>query len=83
VVFRTLRGIFTRKELWEGNRENLTSLIGKDSMPNWVKKMYSKRKEELSALIEQPEYDHIQFIRRSTPQETNKWLKGLTKFSLS
>jgi hypothetical protein len=82
VVFRTLRGIFTGKELWNGNRENLSSLIGKDSMPNWVKKMYSRIKIEYSVIFEQPEHDHIHFIRHRTPQETEEWLKVLTKPSL-
>jgi adenylate kinase family enzyme len=82
VVFRTLRGIFTGKELWNGNRENLSSLIGKDSMPNWVKKMYSRIKIEYSAIFEQPEHDHIHFIRHRTSQETEEWLEVLTKPSL-
>ena len=79
VVFRTLRGIFTGEELWNGNREKLTSLIGKDSMPNWVKKTYPELKREYPKLFSQPEYSHIKFIRHRTPKETEAWLENLTE----
>jgi hypothetical protein len=79
VVFRTLRGIFTGEELWNGNREKLISLIGKDSLPNWVKKTYSELKREYPKLFSQPEYSHIKFIRHRTPKETEACLENLTE----
>ena len=81
VVIRTIRRILTKEELWNGNRERLSSLIGGDSMPYWVIKTYSKQKREFPKLFSQPEYSHKKFISHGTPKETDAWLESLTEHS--
>ncbi len=81
VIVRTIRRILTKEELWNGNRERASSLIGRDSMPYWVIKTYEKRKREFPKLFSQPEYGHIKFICHGTPRETDAWLENLTENS--
>lgn len=79
ILVRTIRRLLTKEELWNGNRERLSSLIGGDSMPYWVIKTYPKQKREYPKIFSQPEYSHIKFIRHRKPKETEAWLENLTE----
>ena len=75
---RTFRRAFTQEQLWNGNRENLRSvLFGKESLFLWAIQTYSRRRAEYSALFKQPEYAHLRLIRTASAAETDTWLKQL------
>ncbi len=77
VVKRTIRRVWTGEELWNGNREKLSALFGKYSMPIWVIKTYWRRKRDYPEIITKPEYAHLQLIHLKTVDETEMWLDGL------
>jgi len=78
VVRRTVRRILTREELWNGNREGLSALVGPDSMPLWVLKTHRIRRREYPELFASPEYGHLKVIRHGSNDETERWLAGLS-----
>ena len=78
VLWRTISRIFTGEELWSGNRENLGSLIGPDSMPLWVLKTYWRRKKEIPELLRRAEYSHLAVIRLRSSREIREWLGSLS-----
>ena len=77
LLWRTFRRVILREELWSGNRESLTMAFSKDSILLWAITSYPKRKKSYPELMEDPEYSHIEFLRHSTPRETEEWLKSL------
>jgi adenylate kinase family enzyme len=77
LLWRTFRRVILREELWSGNRESLTFALSKDSILLWVFTRHPKRRREYPKLMVDPEHAHIQFIRHSTPRETEEWLESL------
>ena len=75
---RTVRRILTREELWNGNREGLSALVGPDSMPLWVLKTYRRRRRQYPELFASPEYSHLTVLRHGSTGETGRWLAGLS-----
>lgn len=75
---RTVRRVVTREELWNGNREGLSALVGLDSMPYWVLKTYRRRRREYPELFACPEYSHLAVHRHGSTGETERWLAGLS-----
>ena len=74
---RTVTRIFSREELWNGNRENLRNLFSRHSIILWLFQSYGRHKREIPALFQQPEYAHLHIVRLHSPQETARWLAGL------
>lgn len=77
-VRRTLMRLVTREELWNGNVEGLSALIGPDSMPWWVLKTYWRRKKEYPRLFSKREYAHLLVIRLRSRREVRNWLTSLS-----
>jgi hypothetical protein len=75
---RTVRRILTREELWNGNREGLSALVGPDSMPLWVLKTYWRRRRQYPELFATPEYSRLTVVRHRSTGETERWLAGLS-----
>ena len=77
---RTWRRIFTREELWNGNRENIWNQLrvwSKDSLIHWFFKTYWRRKREIPMLLQWEEYKHLQALHFKSPRETEAWLADL------
>jgi|SRR5579884_2368274 adenylate kinase family enzyme len=75
---RTFTRIFTREELWSGNRERLVNtLFSKDSILLWALQTYRKNRRLYSELASQPEYAHLTFVRLRSPRATRAWLTSV------
>lgn len=80
LVQRTFRRIFTREELWSGNREHLHSqFFSRDSLFLWALGTYRRRKREYPVLFQQPEYAHLRVVPLRSPRETNAWLENIER----
>ena len=78
VVWRTFRRIFTREELWNGNRESFTKgVFTRDSIILWAITTYSERRRRYLAAQVDPAYAHLDIIRLRTPRDTKVWLSRL------
>jgi hypothetical protein len=72
---RTFRRIFTREELWNGNRESfIQGLFTRESIIVWVLKIYKEKRWRYLAAQVDPAYAHLDIKRLCTPSETRAWL---------
>lgn len=74
---RTFGRVVSRKKLWEdsNNRESLKMMLSKESIFVWLFKSYPKNRKKYLALMQNPDYQHIRFIRLTTPKQTELFLK--------
>ncbi len=78
VVWRTLRRVVTREELWSGNRESLrTALFSRDSIILWALQTYWRRRRNYPRLLAQPQHAHLTVVHLHSPREAEAWLAGL------
>jgi len=80
LLWRTIRRIFWREELWNGNRESLRKHLSLDKDKNlfiWMIRTHKQHRNEFPVLFKQPEYSHLNVLRFRTPAETEQWVNGL------
>lgn len=76
---RTFGRVISRKKLWEdsNNRESLKLMLSKESIFIWLIKSYPKNRKKYLALMQNPDYQHIRFIRLTSPQQAEKFLEQI------
>ncbi len=78
LVRRTFRRVFTREELWNGNRERfLTQLFSRESILLWALQTYRRRRREYPLLFAKPENAHLTVVHLSSPRAAERWIAGL------
>ena len=77
LLWRTLRRLILREELWNGNRESLAMMLSGDSILLWAVTSHPRYRKEYSQLMGDTEYAHVRFLRHRSPRETEEWLKSL------
>jgi adenylate kinase family enzyme len=80
VVGRTIRRTITREELWNGNRERLSSLWQADptrSIIRWSWTQHDKYRERYAAAETDPQFAHLTVVRLRSHAEADAWLAGL------
>lgn len=76
ILIRTLKRVFTKEELFGGNRESFRmSFFSKDSVILWMLQTYSRNRKSYPALLVQPEFAHLKVFRFQHPKETESFLK--------
>ncbi|WP_336042199.1 AAA family ATPase [Acinetobacter dispersus] len=76
---RTFGRVISRKKLWEdsNNRESLKLMLSKQSIFIWLIKSYPKNRNKYFDLMQNPAYQHIQFIRLTSPKQAEKFLEHI------
>ena len=77
LIWRTVRRIATREELWNRNRESLRAQMGRDSLIAWALRTYRRRRREYPMLFARPENAHLAIVHLRSPRETRQWLARL------
>ncbi|MBA7637356.1 hypothetical protein ES703_44999 [subsurface metagenome] len=77
LLWRTLRRLILREELWNGNRESLTMMLSGDSILLWAITSHPHYNREYAQLMSDPEYAHVRFLRHRSRRETEDWLRSL------
>lgn len=77
LLCRSLRRIFTREELWNGNRESVRGLFfSRDSL--FVYALTSRpRLRRAIPLAAARDYPHLELVRLTHPREADRWLEGI------
>src|SRR5580704_10022517 len=86
VVWRTLRRVAGRVELWNGNRErwrNLLTLDKEESVIAWAWQTYGSRRERYAAIVTDPAYAHLRFVRLTSPGAVRRFLRSLEGLTVS
>ena len=66
IVPRTLARVFSRRELWNGNREpwgNLFRWDPEENVMRWAWTRHGPTRERYARLIDAPEWSHLEFVR--------------------
>jgi adenylate kinase family enzyme len=79
VIWRTLRRVAFRVELWNGNRErwaNLFTWVPEDSVISWAWHRHGVYRERYAAAAVDPAYAHLRFVRLRNRREVRRFLAG-------
>jgi hypothetical protein len=78
LVWRTVRRLVRREELWNQNRERFAgAFLSRDSIILWALQTYRRRRREYPVLFGRPECAHLLVVRLRSPREARRWLDGL------
>lgn len=80
VSLRSLRRVVTREELWNGNREQLTSLVSwnpERSIIRWAWTTHARRRREHPSLLADPRWSSLASYRLRTPREVEQFLASV------
>lgn len=82
LLTRTIKRSFIKQELWAGNRESFRmSFLSKDSIILWMLQNYHRQQREYLAMMNDPQYKYIQFIRVQNPKQAQQLLQQLQTLS--
>jgi adenylate kinase family enzyme len=79
IIWRTLRRVGGRVELWNGNRErwrNIFTLDDQESVIAWAWKTHGSRRERYAAALADPAYSHLRFVRLRSPGAMRRFLRA-------
>jgi adenylate kinase family enzyme len=72
---RTWQRVFSRAELWNGNRETLRgALFSRDSLFFYVLRTYRSRKRKFTTLFREKPYSQARYLRFGSQRELDAWL---------
>lgn len=75
---RTLWRSITQQKVCNGNRESLRkAFFSRDSILLWMLQTYSRNRKNYPALLQKPEYAHINLVHLISPQTAKDWLRSL------
>lgn len=80
VVWRTLRRVALRRELWNGNRErwrNFFSMDKEESVIAWAWQTHAATRTKLEAAMADPANSHLRFVRLTSPAAVRRFLSGV------
>lgn len=78
LLVRTVRRVFTREELWSGNRERIrTAFFSRESLFVWALQTYWRRKRDYPELLRHTEYNHLTLVHLTSPSQARRWFEGL------
>jgi adenylate kinase family enzyme len=77
VIRRSAVRAVTRRELWNGNRERVTSWLDPDHPIRWSWSTFHRRRVEYEARFASAEHAHLPVVRLSNPRETRRWLRTI------
>jgi adenylate kinase family enzyme len=79
VIWRTLRRIGLRVELWNGNRErwrNFFTLDKEESVIAWAWQTHATNRARYEAAMADPVHDHLRFVRLRSPASVRQFLQS-------
>lgn len=75
---RTVRRVWSRQELWNGNYETFYgAFVAPDNLFLYAFASHRRHRREYPPLLAQPEFAHLRVIRLRRPREAERWLATL------
>ncbi|MDN2488335.1 (d)CMP kinase [Kosakonia sacchari] len=81
VTLRAIARASSQQELWPGtgNRESLRrAFLSRESIILWSLKTWRQNRERYARDMADPRYQHLRFVRLTTPQQVDEFLASLT-----
>lgn len=78
-LFRRSAGrIFSREELWNGNRESFRSqFLSRESLFSWAVQTHGKYRKSYPEHFARPELRHLWVARCTSPVQADRWIRRL------
>ena len=79
VIWRTLRRVAGRVELWNGNRErwrNLFTLDKEESVVSWAWQTHAANRVKYDAAMADPANGDLRFVRLTSPAAVRRFLRA-------
>jgi adenylate kinase family enzyme len=77
VIRRSVTRGLTRRELWNGNREDPRDWLAAEHPIRWAWTHHARKRDEYEARYGSPELAHLDVHRFRAPRETRMWLESL------
>ena len=77
VIWRTARRLSTQQELWNGNRESLHNIFGRNSIVWYAFTSHRRHRRKYLSILDGEEFKHMNVYRFNRPQEASRWLQSL------
>ncbi len=77
VIRRSASRAITRRELWNGNRENALEWVKPEHPIRWAWTHHARKRVEYEERFAAPEYARLDIHRFHTPHEAEAWLQTL------
>lgn len=78
LLWRTLRRVVNKEELWNGNREVFrTQFLSRDSLFIWQMRTFGRIRRTIPQSMEQPEHAHLDVVVLRSPRAVREWLAAL------
>jgi len=77
VVRRSLSRAITRRELWNGNREDPRDWVKADHPIRWAWTHHARKRVEYETRFRDPQYARLDVLRFRTPREAHAWLREI------
>lgn len=75
---RSARRIFSREELWNGNRESFRSqFLSRQSLFSWAVQTHGKYRKSYPEHFARPELRRLWVARCTSPAQTEQWIRRL------
>lgn len=82
LVARSLRRILTRQQLWNGNYERWSALIGPDSLIAWALACRRRHAAVMPPLLAQARSGGAATVRITSPRQLRRWWEALPPGSI-
>ncbi len=79
VMTRTFVRLILRTSLWAGNRERLRTILQPDHPIRWAWSTHARRRRDMLARIQQPEWAGLTILRLRRPREAKAALSVLRR----
>ena len=77
VIRRSVSRAITRRELWNGNKENALEWLNPEHPIRWAWSTHGRRRHEYEARFRDPQYAHVDVSRFPTPGAARAWLDAV------
>ena len=82
LIWRTLRRVVGRVELWNGNRErwrNVFTWDDQESVIAWAWKTHDSRRERYATQLAAPAHSHLRVVRLASPRAVRRFLRAMER----
>jgi adenylate kinase family enzyme len=77
VIRRSVSRTVTRRELWNGNREDARNWLQPDHPIRWAWAQHGRKREEYAERLTEPQYEALAVHRFRTPRAAHTWLESI------
>ena len=77
VIRRSVSRAVTRRELWNGNKEDARAWLDPEHPIRWAWSTHARKRPEYEARFADPQYAHLDVARFQTPGAARAWLDAV------